>query len=159
MVLLPPLFTSCKINYGFTGGDTGNARSISISYFDNYAPLATPTLSETFTEELRDLFQAQTNLELVGNSGDLHFEGEVTGYRTAPIAVQGNETAALNRLTVTMKVRYVNTLDKAKNFESSFSRFADYDATADLSSVEDGLIEEIIDQLVQEIFNRSVGSW
>ena len=158
-ILLITLY-SCKVNYSFTGASIApDVKTISISYFPNYAALVSPILSPLFTEDLRDIFIVQTSLKLVDNSGDLHLEGEITDYKTAPIAVQSNQTAAENRLTITVKVRFINTKDTEQNFESSFSRFADYSATTNLSSVEEELIKEINDQLVQDIFNKSVSNW
>ena len=156
-VLLTTL-NSCGI-YSFTGADTGNAETISIDYFQNYAPLAQPTLSQNFTETLRDKFIAQTNLNLVERNADLRITGSVTGYDTRPVAIQGNETAALNRLTITINVTYTNTLEQEKSFEKSFSRFADFESSVSLSSVQDQLEEEIGDQLAQDIFNESVINW
>ncbi|PCJ89017.1 MAG: hypothetical protein COA57_02645 [Flavobacteriales bacterium] len=151
---------SCKVNYSFTGASIPpDVKTVSVSYFPNYAPLAQPTLSQTFTEALRDILLRQTPLSLVEGGGDLHFEGEIRNYLTSPVAVQGNETAARNRLTITVKVRYVNTKDENQNFEQSFSRFADYDGGTALSEVEEDLIKEVNDQLVQDIFNRALSNW
>ena len=101
----------------------------------------------------------QTRLDLLKKNGDLKFDGEIVGYDVQPIAVQGDETSALNRLTITVKVRYTNTFDRDKDFELNFSRFADYESTNDLASVEEALILEINDQLTQDIFDRSLGNW
>lgn len=150
--------TGCGI-YSFTGADIGEAKTISIKQFPSYAPLAQPTLSQNFTETLRDKFISQTNLNLVDKGGDLRIEGTITGYETRPVSIQSNETAALNRLTITISVSYTNTLDDTKSFETSFTRFADFESTVSLSSVQDQLEEEINTQLVQDIFNKSVINW
>lgn len=89
----------------------------------------------------------------------MQLEGEITGYKTKPVAITGNETAALNRLTISIKVRFVNITDEDKNFESLFTRFADYESSKNLSDVEDALIEEINEQLVQDILNKAAGNW
>ena len=99
----------------------------------------------------------QTRLDLQKKNGDLKFEGEIIGYDVQPIAIQGDETSALNRLTMTVKVRYTNTFDREKDFVLNFSRFADYQSSNDLASVEETLIQEINDQLTQDIFDRSPG--
>lgn len=153
-------FISCKVKYSFNGADVPEqAKTVSVGFFQNNAPLANPTLSQTFTESLRDIFISQTKLNLVPLNGDLQFEGSVTGYDIRPVAIQANETASLNRLTITVNVQYRNSFDEKKNFEQNFTRFADYSSTEQLSSVEEGLISEINKQLVQDIFDRSFGNW
>lgn len=150
----------CKVNYSFTGASISpDIKTVDVSFFPNRAPLAQPTLSQQFTEALRNILQSQTSLSLLDKSGDLHFEGEITGYNIMPMAIQGNETAALNRLTITVNIRFVNKNAPVQNFEQSFSRFADYDAKANLSTIEEGLIKEINDQLVQDIFNKALTNW
>ena len=96
---------------------------------------------------------------MLTKNGDIRFEGYISDYRTRPVAIQGNETAAKNRLTVTVNVTYTNTKDEAKSFEKSFSRFADFDATQNLAEVEQSLILEINEQLILDIFNESVVNW
>lgn len=161
LIIFMVLFcVGCKVNYSFSGASISpEVKTISIEYFANRAPLANPLTSQKLTETLKDLFISQTSLTLVKKQGDLQFEGEIIGYRTAPMAIQGNETAALNRLTITVSVRFKNQKDKKQNFESNFTRFADFASSENLTSVEEGLIEEINDQLVQDIFNKSVSNW
>ena len=121
--------------------------------------MAQPVLSQRFTEALRTILQTQTSLAVVDRLGDIHFEGEIIGYTTLPVALQGNETAALNRLTITVAVRFVNKQDTKQNFEQNFSRFADYESAASLSAIEENLIKEINDQLVQDIINKALTNW
>lgn len=158
LLLLLPL-ASCSVNYSFTGGDVGQAKTFTVEAFQPRAPLATPTGAQLFTETLRDLLQAQTPLDQVRANADIRFEGEITGYDVQPVAIQANETAALNRLTMTVTVRYSNALDRSKNSEFSVSRFADYDSGQDLSTVEGTLVGEISRQLSQDIFDRTLGNW
>lgn len=154
------VLTSCKVQVSFTGIDIPEqAKTVSVSYFQNTASLAGPTVSQNFTESLKDVFISQTRLNLVNSSGDLHYEGSVTGYDIRPVALQGNETAALNRLTITVSVKYVNSFDEKKNFEQNFSRFVDFSSTLDLSSNEESLVSEVNKQLVQDVFDRSLGNW
>lgn len=159
LLLITTGFTSC-ISYSFTGASIPpEAKTISIDYIDNQAQLVVPTLSESFTTSLRDRFTSQTSLELVNNNGDLQIEGVITDYNTTPQAITGNETAALNRLTVTVKIKFVNTIEPDKNYETTFSRYEDYDSGQDLSSVQDGLIETINEMLIDDIFNKAVVNW
>lgn len=130
-----------------------------MDFFPNYAPLAQPTLSQEFTEALRNIFLNQTKLDLVKNGGDLQFSGKITDYRTAPVSIQSSEVAAQNRLTITVSVTFVNKKDESKNFEQSFSQFADYDSQRALADVEGDLIRQINELLVQDIFNKSVSDW
>jgi len=111
------------------------------------------------TEALRDYFTSQTNLVIIDRQGDLNLDGTITQYGVQPVAIQGNETAAMNRLTITVNVKFTNRTDPKQNWESSFSRYQDYSSSFNLVSVQDGLIKEITDQLVQDIFNKSVVNW
>ncbi len=160
IIILFSLCVSCKINYSFTGASIPeDVKTVSISNFPSYAPLASAGLSQSFTEALKDIFLSQTNLGLIKQNGDLHFEGSITNYAVTSIAIQGNETAALNRLTITVNVKFINKKDEKQDFEASFSRFADYESSKSLASIEDDLIKDINDQLTQDIFNRSVNNW
>lgn len=150
--------SSCGV-YSFTGASTGESKTVSIIYFKNNAPLAPPTYSQKFTEALRDKFTSQTSLSLVTSRGDLNFEGFVTGYATAPVAIQGNETAALNRLSISVNVVFTNSKNDKQSFEQTFTRFADFNSSQSLNAVQEQLITEINDQLVQDIFNKSVINW
>src|SRR5690606_10975365 len=101
----------CNV-YSFTGASISpEVQSVAIQYFPNNAPIVNPNLSSSFTERLKEKFITQTNLNLVENQGDLNFSGAITGYSTQPIAIQENETAALNRLTVTVNIKFVNLKD------------------------------------------------
>ncbi|MCX6234914.1 MAG: LptE family protein [Bacteroidetes bacterium] len=153
------LLTGCHI-YSFTGASISpEVKTISIKYFPNRAALVQPTLSQRFTDALKDKFMRETNLSLVENNGDLLIEGEVSGYNTQPVAIQSNQQAALNRLTITVKVKFVNKFNESQNFETSFSRFQDYESSLSLADVEDGLIDVIDQDLIQDIFNKAVVNW
>ena len=146
--------------YSFTGASVSpDIKSVSIAYFPNRASILQPSLSQVFTEKMKDKFVSQTNLTLVKSSGDLQFDGSITDYNTAPTAITGAEEAALNRLTITVSVKFVNTKDEKQSFETTFSRFAEYDSRKNLSEVEQALIEEICNQLVDDIFNKAVINW
>ena len=146
--------------YSFTGASISpDVKTVSIKYFPNIAPLVQPTLSRKFTEALRDKFTSLTNLSIVTSNGDLNIEGEITGYSTEPVAIQGDQKAALQRLKITVNVRFTNKKDEKQNFETSFSSFKDYDATVRLSDVEDGLIDYINEELTQDVFNKAVVNW
>ena len=150
----------CKINYSTQGGPIDpNLKTISIDQFSNQASLGPSTIGFTFTEKLRDLFQSQTKLDLISLNGDLNYEGTISSYTIQPISVQGDQTAAQNRLTISVKVNFQNKLEEKKNFEQSFTRFADYSSSSDINSIQDRLIEEIFDQITQDIFDKTLGDW
>jgi hypothetical protein len=153
-------FAGCKVKYSFTGGNVDpNIKTISILYFQNNATIIQPTLSQALTEALRDKFSSQTKLTLVSRDGDLNIDGSITGYTATPQAIQGNETAALTRLTITISVKFTNKLDDKMNFEQSFSRYEDYNSSKSLSEVETTLIKDIDDALVDDVFNKAVVNW
>ncbi|HBZ66636.1 MAG TPA: hypothetical protein DEO70_07345 [Bacteroidales bacterium] len=153
-------FQGCSLSYSFTGASIPlEAKTISIGYFSNEAALINPALSSTLTDALRDRFASQTRLDLVNSRGDLSIEGHITGYTASPTAIQGNDVAAQYRLTVTVKVIFVNNVDETQNFEQSFSRFEDYSSTLDLNVVQDNLVATITEALVDDIFNKAVVNW
>lgn len=153
------LLESCGI-YSFSGASIPpEVKTVSIQYFPNNATLVQPTLSQVFTEKLKDKFLSQTNLSLVAKEGDMQFEGAITDYKIAPMAPQSNDQAALNRLTITVNVKFTNKKNEKQNFETAFSRFAEYSSEKNLSEVETTLIESISDQLVGDIFNKTVINW
>ena len=154
------LISGCKMSYSFSGASVPpEAQTVSVEYFQNNASLAPPTLSQTFSEALRDKLSSQTRLGLINKGGDLAFEGSIAGYATSPIAIQSSDQAALNRLTISVNVKYTCAFDEKKNFEQTFSRFFDYPSTQSLAAVEDQLIRDINEQLVQDIFNRALNDW
>lgn len=151
--------TSCH-TYSFTGASLSpDIKTFSVQFFPNRAPIIQPSLSQQFTEKLKEKFISQTNLVLINNNGDLSFEGAIIDYNVQPTAILGSEQAALNRLTITVSVKFVNNKDNKQNFETNFSRFADYDSRKNLTEVESTLISDINSQLVDDIFNKAVINW
>lgn len=151
---------SCSASFSFTGASISpEVKTVSVDFFPSYAPLAPPNASQLFTEALKDVFQQQTNLNLVKSNGDLELEGTITAYNTSPVAIQGNETAALTRVSMTVNVKFTNNFDDTQSFENSFSRFEDVETSQDLAAVEEELLRSINDQLTQDIFNKAVTNW
>lgn len=150
---------SCGI-YSFSGASIpAEAKTVSVQYFPNHAQLVNPMLSNNFTNALRDAMTNQTTLDMVETGGDIAFEGEITDYKTTPVAITSGQTAAMNRLTVTVQVRFSNRIDDTKDFEQSFSRYEDYPSDQDLNSVQESLTTTIIEQLVEDIFNKALVNW
>ncbi|WP_299107713.1 LptE family protein [uncultured Tenacibaculum sp.] len=146
--------------YSFTGGNTGDAETIQVDFFPNQAPLIEPILSQKFTQDLQDLFTRQTNLTLVNNGGDLYFYGEIVDYRITPMSATGNQTAAQNRLTISVNVNFENKKEEKDNFEKRFSFYYDYGADQQLTgSVLETALEVILERITQDIFNASVAKW
>jgi len=153
--------TGCKVNYSFTGGSIDpKIKTISIQYFPNNSTFIQPTVSQVFTQALKDKYSTQTKLALVTRGGDLNIEGAITGYTTQqPIAIQGNQTAAMNRFTITVYVKYSNAIDEKQNFEQTFAEYDDYSSSQNFPALEASLIKVITDKLVQDIFNKTVANW
>ena len=158
-ILLSISLTSCGI-YSFTGASIPTeAKTISVDYFNNKAATIQPSLSQVFTERLKDMFLEQTNLSLSENEGDLSFSGYISKYQIKPMAIKANETAGQNRLTIAVKVTYNNSLDSENNFEQTFSRYRDYDSAQNISDIENTLIEEITNELAEDVFNKAFVNW
>ena len=154
--------------YSFTGASIPTeAKTISVQYFPNKALNVNPELSYIFTEKLKDYFIEQTSLKLIENSGDLNFSGEITVYEIKPIGIKSNEQASKNRLNISIQVKFTNHYENSKSFEEKFSRYRDYESNINLSdtdpntgkSIELNLIQEIVDELAEDVFNKAVVNW
>jgi hypothetical protein len=145
--------------YSFSGASTEGLKSVSVQYFQNRAGLVQPGLSQTLTDALIDKCKSQTNLAVTNGMGDASFEGEISDYNTKPLTVSADAQAAVNRFTITVKVKFTNAIDPDLSYEQIFSRYADYDSARDLTEVEVQLSQEIIELLVEDIFNRAFVNW
>ncbi len=153
------LLTGCRF-YSQNGASIPlGAKTFSVSYINNVASIVMPTLSQIMTEKLKTKFINETNLKLAQSDGDLRFSGKITSYVSSPVAVQGNQQNAVNRLTVTIEITYENTIEEGKNYTQLFTNFVDYPATQNFASVENQLVAQVTDILVQDIFNRSFINW
>lgn len=155
--------TGCGV-YNFTGGDVGTAKTFHVSYFQNYAsqsPGSTiePGLDRDFTLALQDLILNQTSLDMVSSGGDLLYEGEIVEYRIAPMTATAQQTAAQNRLTISVNVRFFNNTKEDADFERPFSFFYDYGANVQLQSIKDEAHQAIFERITQDIFNASLADW
>lgn len=160
LVLSVPAFQGCKISYSFTGASISPAvKTFTVYYIPNRARLVNPNLSQQLTEALQDKLTRQTSLTMLEDSGDLEFEGQITGYDIRPMNIKEGDTAAQNRLTVTVKIKYTNNKNHDDDWDKSFSSYVDYDSTQLLSDVEDSLMEEVLEQLTDDIFNASIANW
>lgn len=153
-------FSGCKINYSFTGANLSpDVKTFTVYYFPNRARLVNPTLSQTFTEQLKEKLQRQTSLDELAENGDIEFEGQITGYEVRPMAIQKDDLAGQNRLTITIQVKYTNSKVPDDSFEQSFSAFEDFDSTLSLSDIEGALVPDIVRKLNEDIFNATIANW
>lgn len=154
------LLTGCKIKYSFNGASISpDVKTISIQYFQNRANLVQPGLSQYITDALIDKCKAQTSLGITNSIGDVNFEGEITDYSTKPLTVAADAQAATNRFTISVKVKFTNSVQPEYSYEQTFSRSEDYDSNLDLSAVEKDLSGKIVELLVEDIFNKAFVNW
>ena len=150
------VLNGCKVSYSFSGASISpQVKTVSIQYFQNRAPLVQPGLSQYITDALIDKCKAQTNLGFINGIGDVNFEGEISDYNTRPLTVAADARAAMNRFTITVKVKFTNAVEPELSFEQTFSRYEDYDSNIDLSQVEKELSDKIIEMIVEDIFNQA----
>lgn len=152
--------TGCKVSYSFSGASISpQIKTLSVQNFLNRAALVQPGLDQRFTDALIDKCKAQTSLEVVSNLGDVNFEGEITEYKTMPLTVAADAYAAMNRFTITVRVKYTNSVDTDLSFDQTFTRYEDYDSNLDLSAVEQDLVEKIVELIIEDIFNKAFVNW
>ncbi|NNK71609.1 MAG: LptE family protein, partial [Flavobacteriaceae bacterium] len=135
-------------------------QTFQVNFFQNNAPLVEPGLDLQFTQNLQDLILNQTNLDLVQSGGDLTYEGEIIEYRISPMTATASNTAAQNRLTIAVRVRFFDRNNDENDFEQRFSFFFDYEGSSQLIGAQkDVAVEEIFERLTQDIFNASLAKW
>ncbi|MBQ7062181.1 MAG: LptE family protein [Bacteroidales bacterium] len=151
---------ACSGGYSFTGASIPpDAKTISVAQFPNYATTVNPQLSQKLTDDLRNLFSSQTSLNVVNGDADMEVAGEITSYTTRAAALSSNDEVSMNRLSITIKVRFTNKKDPKSDFEQSFTRYRDYNAQLNFSSVESSLMSEIVSELCDDVFNKAVVNW
>lgn len=154
------LLTACTVKYSLSGASIPpDAKTFSVAYFPNNAPMVAPVLSATLTDELTQRFASRTSLVQVEEGGDFAFEGEIVGYSSTTSSVSSGDFALQNRLTISIKVKFTNAIDDKMSFNRNFSAYADYDSTKLLTEVEGDLIPQIVEQLVTDIFQASASNW
>lgn len=163
VVLSILLLGGCVVKYSFTGASIDpSIKTVYIAQFENKAPLAAPALSPTLTEKLRDKFVSQTAIKVVTSesSARIGYLGSITGYEVTPAGFSStNQTASLNRLSITVEVKYFDAQDASKSWTQNFTRYADFSGSVPLSSVESTLISDISKQLSEDIFNKTFVNW
>jgi hypothetical protein len=158
-ITLSLLLNGCGV-YNFTGAKPVDAKTFQVNYFQNNAPLVEPGIERTFTIELQEIIQNQTNLNLVSQGGELLYEGEIVDYRITPMTATADQRAAQNRLTISVNVRFTNRNKEDDNFEKRFSFFYDFDANQQLvGSQLTTALDVIFERITQDIFNESLAKW
>lgn len=154
-------FHGCGVKYSLGGGTIPeNMKTYSVEIFENISPFVSATLSQTFTEGLKERIRTQSKLSQVNQDGDAMFSGVITNYAITPAAVEaGTDWAALNRLSITVKVKYVNRKDDTgeSDFEDSFTQFKEF--RGQISANESQLNSEIVKMLTEDVFNRAFNNW
>ncbi|MDY5823894.1 MAG: LPS assembly lipoprotein LptE [Candidatus Coprenecus sp.] len=162
-IILPTLLLTAAVScgiYSFSGTSIQpDVKSLSVEYFENKALKVNPSLSSSLSDALIEKYRKLTPLDILSEMGDMNVAGEIINYDTKPMAVTKDEQASQNRLTIVLKIYFTNKLHPEEDFEKTFSAYADYDANEMLDAVEETLCEEIIEKLVEDIFNATVANW
>lgn len=160
LLIVMLVLCACAGGYSFTGASINpDNKTFKVENFVNRASIVQPILSSELTYALINKIRSGTNLKEVDYEADCLFTGTITGYSVTPTAITSTDQASKNRLTITIKVKYTNRTDKKANFEQTFSRYKEYDASLALSSVEQSLIQEINEELVDDIFTKAFVNW
>lgn len=159
-IVITILFSSCIGGYSFTGASISpETKTYSVDQFSNRASIIQPMLASDLTLALINKISSGSNLQSVNNDADISFKGTIISYNVTPVSIQGDDKAAKNRLTITIKVVCVNRKDKKMDFTQNFSKFRDYDSSLSLSDVEEALIKQINEELVEDVFNKAFVNW
>ena len=161
LAILAGINHSCSISYKFNGAafDYSIYKTVHIGEFPIRATLVYAPLQQTFENELLDYVTRNTRLQTVDGASDLEIDGEITGYSLTPQAVTEDAYASRTRLTITVRVRYTDTKKDSNNIDQSFSAYRDFDASQMLMDVQDELCQQIAKELVELIFNATLGNW
>ena len=152
------------IKYSFTGTNIDpSIKTMTIKNFENNSGEGPSFLTNLVSEEFRTYFQRNSNLKLAQNGGDIELEGQILSYNFSPAAIQNDETrgdiAGANRLTIRLQVRYHNNKDPKQDFDQAFSSFRDFPQSQNISQIDERSLRDIIERMVQDVFNRSLANW
>ncbi len=156
------LFTACSVSFSMNGSAINYDiyKTINVGEFPIRAALVYPPLQQTFENKLLDAITRQTRLQEVDTqNADLEMSGEITGYSLSPQSVGENAYATQTRLTITVRVKYVDNKKESNNIDQTFSAYRDFSAELMLTDVQDELCEQICTELVDLIFNATLGNW
>ncbi len=161
IIILSLLLDSCfTIKYSASGASLDpSIKTMSVQYFENRAPKVQAGLSQQFTEAMKNYMESNTNLRLVNGIGDVNFEGMITGYTTQPTAIVSGDKAAQTRFTITVKVKFTNSVQPDLDYDESFSSYRDYNNTENFDAVKDGLTVDILNEIIDQVFNKAFVNW
>ncbi len=161
LLAMAATWQSCSISYKFNGAalDYNVYKTIFVSNFPIRAALVYPPLQQTFENELLDYITRNTRLTIVETAADLQLEGEITNYSLSPQAVTEDAYASKTRLTISVRVKYTDTRQEGKDIDQTFSAYRDFDSSEMLTDVQDELCSQISKELVDLIFNATLGNW
>ena len=157
-----PLLNCCTISYKFNGSaiDYNVYKTIHVGQFPIRAALVYPPLQQMFENALLDYIARNTRLQIVDTQNtDITLDGEITGYNLSPQAVSENAIAAQTRLTISVRVKYTDSKNDKNNVDQTFSAYKDFDSNEMLTDVQDDLCQQITKQLIDLIFNATLGQW
>ena len=155
------VLTACSVWYKFNSSsiDYTKTKTITIADFPIRASYVWAPMQTIFNEQLRDIFSSHTRLVQVNRNGDLKIEGEITQYSQRNKSVSSEGYSALTELSMTVNVRFTNNVNHDEDFEQSFTATASYDSRLSLNSVQEGLVEEMVEDITEQIFNATVANW
>ncbi len=161
VLVLALVVWGCTIRISFSGASISpDVKTVRVDYFNNMASYVAPILSSTFTDDLTTKIQRETSLTFTKDTPDVLFEGVIIDYNSAPVAISGDEYAQENRLTIAIRVSFTNRVEPQYSFENkTFTAYSNYSSSEVLTSVESTLIPEIVEQLVEDVFNAAFSNW
>jgi hypothetical protein len=162
LIITTLLLWGCfSIRYDMKGGADINPKiqTISVQYFNNRALRVEPSLSQKFTDGLKQYMEDNTKLRMVNTIGDVDLSGEITDYKIEPVAISAGDIAASTRFSITVRVKYTDSINPDNNFDQSFSRYRDFDSTKSFDSEESELTDEIVNEIIEQIFNKAFVNW
>jgi hypothetical protein len=154
------IYSCFSMKYSTTGASIPvEAKTVSVQFFDDLTRSQEAGLKQQVTDKLKDFIQSNTRLLLINGTGDMDFEGAITGYTVTPTAIVSGDEAAKNRFTITLKVKFTCDVNPDLDFESSFSRYEDYDATMDFEQAKAAYTDDLLALLVEDVFNKAFANW
>lgn len=161
LILVVPMLAACAVSYKFTGAsiDYTKVRTVSITQFQNRAAYQWAPMASMFNDALTDVFVQQTKLQQVARGGDLQLDGEITAYDQFNKSISSDGFSSMVQLKMSVNVRFTNNTDHEEDFERQFSASRDFDALQSLDSVQEELVEQMIKEIVESIFNAAVANW
>ncbi len=161
LILIPLIATACKVSYSFNGAsiDYNLIKTISISDFQNQAPLVYAPLTQVFNEEMKDVFTRNTKLRFTETNADIEIEGEIIRYDFTPQSVKEDAFASETRFTISVRMRYRNNKKPEEDKEETFTAYRDFNSNQSVDAVQDQLIEQISKEIVDQIFNSTMSNW